>query len=312
MNKGIGKIVGIVLAVMVGIYIFTLLAPLGVVLGAIGIWYFTKKTPDKGKKNASIALLALSIIFVVFGGSDEEVATETAVGGEKTVATTTAESTSEEEEEPQTSAEKKAEADAKAEKEAQELAEKEAEEKAKADAKAEEEAQKLAAEQALADAKANGNSTEALQPILSTDSTIQSIELIEGTMKVVYKDETTWSDNSLLTTFPSQPVDLMEIMKDNPNIGGYVFERLATMTDAKGNSSVYPVIVVYFSQANAQSINYEEYNIRRYDNFYRVADALRIDMNIFRDTDLQKDGIAPNRGVDNNTFIDSANNYGQY
>ena len=238
MNKGIGKIVGIVLAVMVGIYIFTLLAPLGVVLGAIGIWYFTKKAPDKGKKNASIALLALSIIFVVFGGSDEEVATETAVGGEKTVATTTAESTSEEEEEPQTSAEKKAEADAKAEKEAQELAEKEAEEKAKADAKAEEEAQKLAAEQALADAKANGNSTEALQPILSTDSTIQSIELIEGTMKVVYKDETTWSDNSLLTTVPSQPVDLMEIMKDNPNIGGYVFERLATMTDAKGNSLV--------------------------------------------------------------------------
>lgn len=250
MNKGIGKIVGIVLAVMVGIYIFTLLAPLGVVLGAIGIWYFTKKAPDKGKGNASISLLAISVIFVAFGGSEDEVETENAASGAKTVETATAESVieedSEEEQESKLSAEeqaeadaqKQAEADAKGEKEAQELAEKEAEEKAKADAKAEEEAQKLAAEKALADAKANGNSTEGLQPILSTDSTIQSIELIEGTMKVVYKDETTWSDNSLLTTFPSQPVDLMEIMKDNPNIGGYVFERLATMTDAKGNSLV--------------------------------------------------------------------------
>lgn len=298
--KKIGKIVGIVIAAIIGLVIFTLVAPLGVVLGGIGIWYFTKKAPDKNKKNASIALLALSVIFVVFGGSGDDKA-DTTASEEKTVATTTADSSSSES---AVSEDKSAEKDTTKE-DAQKEAEEAAEKQAEADAKA-------AAEQALADAKANGNSTEALQPILSTDSTIQSIELIEGTMKVVYKDETTWSDNSLLTTFPSQPVDLMEIMKDNPNIGGYVFERLATMTDAKGNSSVYPVIVVYFSQANAQSINYEEYNIRRYDNFYRVADALRIDMNIFRDTDLQKDGIAPNRGVDNNVFIDSANNYGQF
>ena len=299
--KKIGKIVGIVIAAIIGLVIFTLVAPLGVVLGGIGIWYFTKKAPDKGKKNASIALLALSIIFVAFGGNEEEVATQTATDSEKTEETATAESVSEEDsEESQTSEEKQAEADSKAEKQAE------------ADAKAEKEAQKLAAEQALENAKASGNSTEALQPILSTDSTIQSIELIEGTMKVVYKDEAIWSDNSLLTTFPSQPVDLMEIMKDNPNIPGYVFERLVTMSDAKGNSSVYPVIVVYFSQANAQSINYEEYDIRRYDNFYAVADALRIDMNVYRDTDLQKDGIEPNRGVDNNVFIDSANNYGQF
>jgi hypothetical protein len=99
-------------------------------------------------------------------------------------------------------------------------------------------------------------------------------------------------------------MDVMEAMKDNPNITDFVFELLATMTGAKGNSDVYPVIVVYFSQANAQSLNCEADNIRRYGNFYRVADALRIGITIYRGTNLQKDGIDPYRGLDNNVFLD--------
>lgn len=300
---------------------------MGVVLGAIGIWYFTKKAPFKGKKIVSIALLALSVICVAFGGSDA-MATQTTVNEEKIVATAPAESVlsekaGEEEQESKTSTketEKKAEEDTKAEKKAKKKAEKKAkklaEKKAKADAKAKKKAdakeKKPTEEQALTDAKANGNSTETLQPIMGIDASIQSIELIEGTLKVVYKVEDTWSGNLMLTTFPTKAVSVLEALKDNPNITGYVFERLASMSDAKGHSSTYPVLVVYFSQENAQSINYEAYNIKSYGNFYTVADALRIDMNVYRDTDLQKDGIEPNRGVDNNVFIESANNYGQF
>ncbi|TNV68924.1 hypothetical protein [Trichococcus shcherbakoviae] len=340
MNR-IGRIIGIVIVAIIGLVIFSLETPWGVVLGAIGIWYFTKKAPFKGKKIVSIALLALSVICVAFGGSDA-MATQTTVNEEKIVATAPAESVlsekaGEEEQESKTStketekkaeedtkaekkakkkAEKKAKADAKAKKKAEKKAKKLAEKKAKADAKAKKKAdakaKKPTEEQALTDAKANGNSTETLQPIMGIDASIQSIELIEGTLKVVYKVEDTWSGNLMLTTFPTKAVSVLEALKDNPNITGYVFERLASMSDAKGHSSTYPVIVVYFSQENAKSINYEAYNIKSYDNFYTVADALRIDMNVYRDTDLQKDGIEPNRGVDNNVFIESANNYGQF
>lgn len=306
MFKMIGKIVGILMVVIIVMALFSIISPVILTLGVLGVWYYTKKQPDSKMMKASVVAIVLGLFGSIgLMGAGTEEASE--IPPEKTEQVAEKESSKEKSSEEVLADKEKAEA---VEKAAAEQKAKEAELKAAQDA--EKKAQEEAEEQALTDAKANGNSTETLQPILSTDSTIQSIELIEGTMRVVYKDEAFWSDNSLLTTFPSQPVDLMEIMKDNPNIGGYVFERLATMTDAKGNSSVYPIIVVYFSQSNAQSINYEEYDIRRYDNFYRVADALRIDMNIFRDTDLQKDGIEPNRGVDNNTFIDSANNYGQY
>ena len=306
MFKMIGKIVGILMVVIIVMALFSIISPVILTLGVLGVWYYTKKQPDSKMMKASVVAIVLGLFGSIgLMGAGTEEASE--IPPEKTEQVAEKESSKEKSSEEVLADKEKAEA---VEKAAAEQKAKEAELKAAQDA--EKKAQEEAEEQALTDAKANGNSTETLQPILSTDSTIQSIELIEGTMKIVYKDESFWSDNNLLATFPDQPVNLMEIMKDNPNIGGYVFERLSTMIDSKGNSSVYPIIVVYFSQDNAQSINYKESNIRRDDNFYRVADALRIDMNIFRDTDLQKDGIEPNRGVDNNTFIDSANNYGQY
>lgn len=61
-------------------------------VGAIGIWYFIKKKPDKKKRNISIALLAVSVVLIPFFTETEDES-----NNEASAANTTETSISEEE-----------------------------------------------------------------------------------------------------------------------------------------------------------------------------------------------------------------------
>lgn len=67
-----GKGIGVLIAVVFGLAILSKIAPFGVLLGCVGIWYFIQKVPDIKKMIASIALTIVSLILIVINvfGSD--------------------------------------------------------------------------------------------------------------------------------------------------------------------------------------------------------------------------------------------------
>lgn len=67
-----GKGVGVLITVVFGLAILSKIAPFGVLLGCVGIWYFIQKVPDIKKMIASIALTIVSLILIVINvfGSD--------------------------------------------------------------------------------------------------------------------------------------------------------------------------------------------------------------------------------------------------
>lgn len=67
-----GKGIGVLIAVVFGLAILSKIAPFGVLLGCVGIWYFIQKVPDIKKLIASIALTVVSLILIIINvfGSD--------------------------------------------------------------------------------------------------------------------------------------------------------------------------------------------------------------------------------------------------
>lgn len=63
-------------------------------VGAVGIWYFIKKKPDKKKRNISIALLAVSVVLIPFFTETEEETSEQASAANTTETSTSVEETS--------------------------------------------------------------------------------------------------------------------------------------------------------------------------------------------------------------------------
>ena len=85
-----GKGIGVLIAVVFGLAILSKIAPFGVLLGCVGIWYFIQKVPDIKKMIASIALTIVSLILIainVFGSDSSSENTTTEYTPPKSTAT---------------------------------------------------------------------------------------------------------------------------------------------------------------------------------------------------------------------------------
>lgn len=152
MFKMIGKIVGILMVVIIAMALFSIVSPVILTLGVLGVWYYTKKQPDSKMMKASVVAIVLGLFGTIglMGAGTEEASEITPV---KTEQVAEKESSKEKSSEEILADKEKAEA---VEKAAAEQKAKEAELKAAQDAekKAQEEADALAEAEAKAAAEA--------------------------------------------------------------------------------------------------------------------------------------------------------------
>ena len=157
MFKMIGKIVGILMVVIIAMALFSIISPVILTLGILGVWYYTKKQPDSKMMKASVVAIVLGLFGSIglMGAGTEEASEITPAKTEQVAEKESSKEKSSEEvladkEKAKAAAEAEAkEAELKATQDAEKKAKEEADALAKAEEKAAQEAEQAAALAAL-------------------------------------------------------------------------------------------------------------------------------------------------------------------